>query len=301
MPSEEYEALVALLRSRADARGPDERDLAARRAEIDLFESLVPIPDGVGVTDVDMGGVPAVRYRPTGARDGGAVLYLHGGGYCRGSVRSHGALAARLAVASGTPVFLPDYRLAPEHPFPAAVRDTLDAYRWLVGPGGVPATSVVLAGDSAGGGLALSMLIALRDAGECLPAAAVLFSPLTDLAATGDSIIANDRADVMFFGAWVGAVARHYLGVASAADTLASPVYADLSGLPPLLIHVGGDEVLLDDSVRVDASARRSGVVSILEIWRGVPHGWQIFAPFLPEARASLCQAAAFIHQQLSV
>jgi len=228
------------------------------------------------------------------------ILYVHGGGFISMSARTHRAITSRLAGWGNTALFALDYRLAPEHPFPAALEDTLAAYRALVAAGFAP-SRIVVAGDSAGGGLALSMLIALRDAGECLPAAAVLFSPLTDLAATGDSIIANDRADVMFFGAWVGAVARHYLGVASAADTLASPVYADLSGLPPLLIHVGGDEVLLDDSVRVDASARRSGVVSILEIWRGVPHGWQIFAPFLPEARASLCQAAAFIHQQLSV
>ncbi len=157
----------------------------------------------------------------------------------------------------------------------------------------------MVAGDSAGGGLALALLLALRDAGEPPPAAAVLFSPWTDLAATGASIIDNDAADALFFGSWVGPEARHYLGDTPATNPLASPVYADLTGLPPLLIQVGDGEVLLDDSRRVYGNARQSGVEATLETWRGVPHGWQIFAPILPEARAALRSASAFIRARV--
>jgi acetyl esterase/lipase len=165
---------------------------------------------------------------------------------------------------------------------------------------GFPASGIAIAGDSAGGGLALSLLVALRDSTDSLPVAAVLFSPWTDLAASGDSIVANDEADPMFFGAWIGRQAQHYLGGTPATDPLASPVYADLSGLPPLLIQVSGDEVLLDDSRRVADRATQSGVAATLRVWPGLPHGWQIFAPILPEARAALCEAGTFIRARLA-
>jgi monoterpene epsilon-lactone hydrolase len=158
---------------------------------------------------------------------------------------------------------------------------------------------MIVAGDSAGGGLALALLLALRDAHDVLPAAAVLFSPWTDLAATGESIVGNDTADVMFFGSWVASAARPYLADTPVTDPLASPVYADLAGLPPLFIQVSDSEVLLDDSRRVAANARKAGVEATLQIWRGVPHCWQIFAPALPEGRDALRQASAFMASRL--
>jgi epsilon-lactone hydrolase len=239
---------------------------------------------------------PAAADHPANAR---CILYLHGGAYIAMSARTHRAVTSRLACWSEARLFALNYRLAPEHPFPAALEDTLAAWRALV-TSGTPPSRIVVAGDSAGGGLALALLIALRDAGDEMPAGGVLFSPWTDLAVTGNSIVANDVADPLFFGQWVAPVARHYLGDTPAMDPLASPVYADLTGLPNLLIQVGDTEVLLDDSRRVAENASRVGVTAMLRIWPGVPHGWQIFAPVLPEARAALREASVFIRARLA-
>ncbi|HEX4111149.1 MAG TPA: alpha/beta hydrolase [Stellaceae bacterium] len=228
------------------------------------------------------------------------ILYLHGGAYVAMSPRTHRSVTSRLAIWSNASSFVLDYRLAPEHPFPAALADAVAAYRALIA-GGVSPSQIVLAGDSAGGGLALALLLALRDGHDPLPAAAVLFSPWTDLAATGASIVANNASDAMFFGSWVAREARHYLGDTPATNPLASPVYADLTGLPPLFIQVGDSEILLDDSRRVFENAKKVGVEATLQIWRGVPHGWQIFAPVLPEGRAALRQASAFIAARLAL
>jgi monoterpene epsilon-lactone hydrolase len=225
------------------------------------------------------------------------ILYLHGGAYIAMSARTHRSVTSRLAAGADARLFALDYRLAPEHPFPAALKDALAAWHALSAD--TPPSGIAVAGDSAGGGLALALLIALRDAGERLPAAAVLFSPWTDLAATGSSLIDNDAADPLIFGSWVAPMARHYLGDTPATNPLASPVYADLAGLPPLLIQVSDCEVLLDDSRRVAENARRSGVDVTLEIWPEVPHAWQVFAPILPEGRAALSGAGAFIRSKL--
>jgi acetyl esterase/lipase len=227
------------------------------------------------------------------------ILYFHGGAYVAMSPRTHRSITSRLGIWSDAAVFALDYRLAPEHPFPAALDDAMAAYRALI-DAGTPASRIVLAGDSAGGGLALALLLALRDAADPMPAAAVLFSPWTDLAATGPSLIENDAVDPLFFGAWVGPTARHYLGDTPATHPLASPVYADLTGLPPLLIQVSDCEVLLDDSRRIAENARRSGVAATLQEWPGQPHGWQIYGPILPEARAALRDAADFIRARLA-
>ncbi|MEJ2767281.1 alpha/beta hydrolase [Mycetohabitans sp. B46] len=221
------------------------------------------------------------------------VLYLHGGGYYFCSPRTHRTITFELAARARAALFALDYRLAPEHPFPAALHDALAAYRALLAwhaPG-----SIVIAGDSAGGGLALATLVALRDAGEPLPAGAVLFSPWTDLAASGASIVSNHGQDPMFAGPVISRAAKLYLDDASSTHPLASPVYADLHGLPPLFIQVGSTEVLLDDSVRVAHNARQVGVSTQCRIWPDMPHVWQIYAPFLPEARRALREAAQFI------
>lgn len=226
------------------------------------------------------------------------VFYCHGGGYYFCSPRTHRSLVFGLATRADARVFSLDYRLAPEHRYPAALDDALAAYRALVGMGIAPA-SIVIAGDSAGGGLALATLVALRDAGDALPAGGLLFSPWTDLAATGASIRGNDGVDPMFCGASIARAAKVYLGAdaAAATDPYASPVYADLRGLPPLFMLAGSTEVLLDDSRRVADNARAAGVECELEVWAKMPHVWPIFTPFIPEANRALDRAAAFVRQ----
>lgn len=224
------------------------------------------------------------------------ILYFHGGGYYFCSPRTHRSLVFGLATRAAAPAFSLDYRLAPEHRFPAALDDTTAAYRRLLAEGIAP-QSIVIAGDSAGGGLALATLVALRDAGEPMPAGAVLFSPWTDLSASGASICSNDGADPMFAGVAIGRAAQVYLGDTPNTHPYASPVYADLHGLPPLLIQVGSTEVLLDDSRRVAERARSVGVEADLQIWPKMPHVWPLFVPFIPEAGRALDDAARFVRR----
>jgi len=224
------------------------------------------------------------------------ILYLHGGGYYFCSPQSHRSITFGLAPRTGADVFSLDYRLAPEHPFPAAVDDAVAAWRQLLAAGR-PAASMVIAGDSAGGGLALATLVALRDAGDPLPAGAVLYSPWTDLASTGASIRENDGRDPMFCGDVFARVAPLYLGTASATHPYVSPVYADLHGLPPLFMLAGCTETLLDDTRRAADRARAAGVEVDCRIGRDLPHVWPIYAPFLPEARQALDDTARFVRR----
>jgi acetyl esterase/lipase len=233
--------------------------------------------------------------RKGGGASGAAltILYFHGGGYYFCSPQTHRSLTFGLATRADARLFSLDYRLAPEHRFPAALDDALAAYRQLLADGVSP-ESIVLAGDSAGGGLALATLVALRDAGTALPAGALLFSPWTDLAATGASIKTNDGVDPMFGGASIARAARFYLGDTPATHPHASPCYADLHGLPPLFIVAGSTEVLLDDARRVAERAHKTGVQVEFEIWPKMPHVWPLWVPFLPEARRALDDAARF-------
>ncbi len=221
------------------------------------------------------------------------IFYLHGGGYYFCSPKSHRSVVFQLAQRSGARTFSLDYRLAPEHPFPAALDDALAAYRCLLADG-IPPDSIVVAGDSAGGGLALALLLALRDAKDVLPAAALLFSPWTDLAATGSTLVTNDGADPMFRGAAIARAASLYLAGADPMHPYASPLYGDFSGLPPLMIQAGSTEVLLDDARRIAERAQAAGCVVEFEVWPKMPHVWQLFAPFIPEACRALDRAAAF-------
>jgi acetyl esterase/lipase len=244
----------------------------------------IELPRDVRITSQQIGGVPGewVEARSSDV----TLLYLHGGGYVACSAEMHRPITVGFA-KNGLRVFAPDYRMAPEHVFPAAVEDAVSVYRGLSG-------KIVVGGDSAGGGLALAMLLSLRDAGVPLPSAVALFSPWTDLAATGDSLLTNDRRCAMFRGAKIGPGAQFYLGSADPRNPLASPLYADLSHLPPMLIHVGANEVLLDDSKRLAEKARAAGVRVDLKIWPVVPHGWQLW-PTMPEARQSVREAARFL------
>jgi monoterpene epsilon-lactone hydrolase len=249
------------------------------------------VPRGVKITPATVGGVAGEWVEAAGADL--TMLYLHGGGYFACSAETHRPVTVGFA-QQGLRVFVPNYRLAPENRFPAALDDATAVYRGLIDQGISP-QEMVVGGESAGGGLALSLLVSTRQAGRPLPAAAVVFSPWTDLAATGDSVRGNEKRCAMFHADGVGKAAALYLGDTDAHHPLASPLYADLTGLPPLLIHVGADEVLLDDSRRLAERARAAGVRTELKIWPVVPHAWQLAYPFVPEARQSIAEAAAFL------
>ena len=223
------------------------------------------------------------------------LFFLHGGGFLIGDPRLFRYVSRQFSRA-GFDVFAPTYRLAPEHVFPAALTDVMQAYKALVSASSHP---IVVAGDSAGGGLAISMMIKLRDDGVKLPEAAVLFSPWTDLAATGESMRLNEGKDAYFSRKMILLGARAVLAQARARDPSASPIYGDLRGLPPILAHVGVDEVLRDDSTRLIDQAQRAGVDAQIEIWPDVPHAWQLL-PFLPEAAASRQKAIEFLKEKLT-
>lgn len=223
------------------------------------------------------------------------LLYLHGGGFIACSPETHRSLVGSLVQRIRGRAYVPSYRLAPEHPFPAALDDARAAYRYLLDEMGVNPARLVLAGDSAGGGLTLALALAVRDAGWPLPAAVVTFSPWTDLAATGPSLDENSERCAMFAGETIRRAAQFYLGTADPYSPLVSPLYGDYHGLPPLLVHAGIDEVLRDDAVRVAQRAREHGVAVTLQLWHRVPHVWQFFAAVLPEARQSLEAARVFI------
>ena len=269
------------------------------RSRLELSEfirSLITSVDAQAVRAVRDGSVKGEWLRPAG-EPGQTVYYLHGGAYVACSPETHRAFTSGLSRAANARVFALDYRLAPEHRFPAAVEDAVAGYRWLIDQG-IDPQEIVIGGDSAGGGLTLATLISLRDAGEQLPRAAFGISPWTDLACAGLSLDANDERDPMFYGAGVRWMAPVYLGGASPRDPLASPIYADLSKLPPLLIHVSDSEVLLDDSTRLADRAKQCGVNVDLRVWNDLPHAWPVFVALrLPESFQALGEIARFIQQ----
>ena len=252
------------------------------------------VPSSVRVAPAQLNGVPGEWLESQDSAQG-LLIYLHGGGYFGCSAETHRPITAFFAM-HGFRVFAPNYRLAPENPFPAAIEDAVAVYRSLLAEGNL-STRIIVAGESAGGGLSLSLLLVLRAAGTPLPAAVALFSPWTDLAATGESIRTNSKRCAMFNGTDIGPSARYYLGNADPRNPLVSPLYADLSGLPPLLIHVGADECLRDDSTRLAEKARAAGVTVESKVWPVVPHAWQLAPHLIPEARQSLRESAAFLHR----
>jgi monoterpene epsilon-lactone hydrolase len=250
---------------------------------------------------VSAGGVDGEWISPAYAPEDKAVLYLHGGGFRIGSVSSHRALIARIALASGCRVLAINYRLAPEHRFPAALDDAIAAYRWMLDRG-LKSGNVAFAGDSAGGNLVLAAMLALRERRLALPVSAVLMSPWTDLAATGASYVSRAEADPIHQRPMILALARNYLGgQGDPYDPLVSPLYADLGGLPPLMIQVGDRETVLDDSVMFADMARAAGVDVNLEVWDGMIHVFQMFGAELPEAHQAIASIAGFLNRHLHI
>ena len=293
--------MCTMLRLTMKRAGRHGIDVATARASVGTPRPRVlQVPPGWKVAQVSSGGLvfeTVDRDQKPALRDDLAVLYLHGGGFFFGSPQTHRQLSIGMAKHCDAPVFSLDYRLAPEHRFPAALDDAVAAYHWLQKVH--PQRRIILAGDSAGGGLALSTALQLREQGQVMPAAIITFSPWTDLALTGASVDANDRRCAMFTAKGVREGAKLYLGDADAKDPRASPHYADLQKLPPLLIFASADEVLRDDSTRLAEKARAQGVPVEIHVVAGVPHIWPIFARILPEGRESLMQVKHFIERMV--
>jgi acetyl esterase/lipase len=280
-------------------RDPARLPLPEVRKQMDQLNLLFGIPGKTIVKKTSIGSIRGEWVQASDADLSNVILYLHGGGYMIGSPKSHRGIVARISHASKARAFALDYRLGPESPFPAAVEDAVAAYRWLINHE-TPANNIVIAGDSAGGGLTLATLISLRDAGDPLPAAAVLLSPWTDLTLSGASYITKADADPLLKKNHLMTFCDAYVEKSDPKNPLISSVFANLKNLPPMLIQVGSDEILLDDSVRVADAAKKAGVDVTIEIWDGLWHVWQCFARYVPEAKDAINKIGAFIRLHMT-
>jgi len=286
----EIDAVIALIEA-----NPFSEDLAEARAQMDAMGA--PIADDIKVEKVDADGVPCQMLTPPGADTDRVIVYVHGGGYVFGSLVSHGGTVGELARASNCCALQVDYRLAPEHPYPAAVEDSCTAFRYLVKNGTAPEKITVM-GDSAGGGLAIATIVELRDAGDQGPGAAVCLSPWVDLEGTGESVTARADVDPMVNPDMLLAIAGTYLAGQDAKSPTASPIHANLSGLPPVLIQVGEREILYSDSEALATKAKIAGADVTMEEWPEMVHVWHLFYPMLTEARNAIKRAGEFVQEK---
>lgn len=294
MASPQLQQAIDAMKSLAEAQTSTPQEMRA------LFEqSATPAEAGIQCEPISAGGVAAEWISAPGAEGNRAVLYLHGGGYVIGSIKTHRDLMSRVSRVAKARVLGLDYRLAPEHPFPAAVDDSLAAYRWMLQQN-LQASHIAVAGDSAGGGLVIATLVAIRDAKLPMPAAGVCLSPWVDLEGIGESMKTREQADPVVHRDMLTQMANAYLGGQNARTPLAAPLYADLKGLPPLLIQVGDAETLLDDSNRLAQRARAAGVEVKLEVWPEMIHVFQLFAGFLPEGQQAVEGIGEYLTQKLA-
>jgi epsilon-lactone hydrolase len=294
MSDPEIDAVRAMLASR-----PRPADLRERRRRLDDLGAQYPLPADVRVEPMIADGVAMEWTQTPSADPARVIMFLHGGGYISGSLTSHRHMIAQAGREAGAKTLAIGYRLAPEHRFPAAVEDALAGYRFLLAQGLSP-QHIAIAGESAGGGLVLATLISARDANLPLPVCAWLSSPWVDLALTGSSLSEKAAADPLIQRAYLEELATAYLGGADPRTPLASPLYADLSGLPPMLIQVGSAETLLDDSVRLARQTGASGVRATLSIWPDMIHAWHLFYQQLTAGSDSLAEAGTFIRAKLA-
>jgi epsilon-lactone hydrolase len=256
------------------------------------------IPKEVAVAKIDLAGLPAAWIRPAGADTDRVILHLHGGGYVTGSIDSHLMMCVPMAQTLRMNMLLPEYRLAPEQPFPAALEDALKAYRWLLAQGTSPA-NITISGDSAGGGLSVATVLALRDAGEPLPAAVVCISPWADLTHKGASHSTKAVSETVLKTDVLKEWALCYTDEANLSNPLVSPVYADFHGFPPLLIQVGSEEILLDDAITLAEKAKAAGVDVTFKVWAGLWHVWHALGNLIPENRQAFEEIGTFLHSKL--
>lgn len=298
MPSPSADASeIALIRARL-AASPRPADLAARRARVDALGAGYGLPADVAVQPAKIRDVPAEWTATATADRDRVILFLHGGGYVSGSLESHRHAVAQAGREAGTRTLALAYRLAPEHPFPTALGDALAGYRFLLESGFAPGR-IALAGESAGGGLAVAVALTLRARGLPLPGCLWLSSPWTDLALTGASLDTKAAVDPLISRAYLAGLAAAYLNGADPNDPLVSPIRADLAGLPPMLIQVGSAETLLDDALRLAGVAAAADVAVELQVWPHMIHAWHLFYPEVAAGRRSLASAGRYIRAHL--
>ena len=259
-----------------------------------------PAPGGVSYTNVDMGGVKAVLATPDNVKDDQTLLYIHGGGYVVGSPRSYYGLAGNYAILLGARVYIPDYRLAPEHPFPTPIDDTFNAYRWLLEQG-IDSKSIVFSGDSAGGAMVISVMVRAKNAGLPLPAGGVAISPWCNLEHTGASMYNREGLDPQATREALVMLAKTFLNGALPNDPDASPIFADVRGLPPIMVQIGENELMLSDAIRLSEHLANNRVRVSLEVWPGMFHAWHMFSAVLPEGMQALENASTFLEQALII
>ncbi|MSP42580.1 MAG: alpha/beta hydrolase [Alphaproteobacteria bacterium] len=288
------EKLVGIIRKNAAGSGGGGGKPSLAKIREGMEKTAFPVAPDVKCEPLKVAGRDAEWIKAPGVKDGYAILYLHGGGYVMGSINTHRSLAGEISRASKAAVLLTDYRLAPEHKFPAAVEDGVAAFKYLLDQGFDPAKTAI-GGDSAGGGLAAATLVALRDQKLPMPGAGILISPWADLTCSNPSYKTRAAADPMIASDGLAGMTGSYLGSASPVHPHASPGLADLTGLPPLLIHVGDAEVLLDDSIRLDLKAKACGVDSTLEVWDKMIHVWHAFHLMLDEGKQGIERIGEFL------
>jgi len=293
MSKSEIDAIREMLRARARPVG-----WAERRERLDAIGQASPVEPDIKLAAVEAGGVPAEWSLAPGSDPTKVLMFLHGGGYCSGSITSHRGMVTRVGRAAGVRTLALNYGLAPEHPFPSALTDALAAYGFLLDQGIAPG-KIAIGGDSAGGGLTLATMLSLRDAGKPLPGCAWLVSPWTDLEMTGASLAYKADVDPLIQKVYLEELASAYLAGADARAPLVSPLHADLTGLPPILVQVRSAETLLDDALRIVRCAGAADVSVSLEVWPHMIHAWHLWAAELEDARRAIASAGAFIRARL--
>lgn len=289
--------IVKLKRILREKALPPDADISLEQRRKGMEKVAFKAADDIQTENVTVAGRAAEWVRAPGSQAGRAILYLHGGGYVMGSLITHRSLAGECSRAAQAAVLLVDYRLAPEDPFPAAVEDGVASLRWLLDRGFAP-SNLAIAGDSAGGGLTAATLVSARDQGVPMPRAAVCISPWSDLTCANASYKTRAEADPMVTPGGIGSMANVYLQGKDPKHPYASPNFADLRSLPSLLIHVGRDEVLLDDSIKLHEKAKADGVDSTLEVWDDMIHVWHAFHPMLPEGKQAIARVGAFLREK---
>jgi len=294
MASYQNKLIIGFLRISKAMLFDRERHINDHRRMLERVARILRVPKGVSYRHVVCDGIPAEWITPVQLKNDVTILYFHGGGYAMGSIDSHRHLITHLAIETGSKVLAINYRLAPENPFPSGIEDAVTSYKWLLKQGRKP-SKIVICGDSAGAGLTITALITLRDEGIPLPAAGICISPWTDLTASGESVKTHVKKDPLIDPKSLEKWAKMYTDEENFAHHLVSPLHAELKGLPPLLVHVGDAEILLDDSVRFVENARKAGVEVDFEIWKEMIHVWHFYGGLLPEAKQAIKKIAEYI------